>query len=173
MSSVRMRPTFQLETKMSAIDAMKCIQASFRKSKLPDDPDQNRNSFYNGQFAGDHAMISIVDSKRHFWSPWMHLEIRANDTGQQIFGRFSPHPSIWTGFMFSYLSIGVIVFFAIMFGVSQQLSGQSPWAYYVIPIGLIIAMILWFAAKAGQNLAQDEMQTMKSVLEHCLENPAL
>ena len=70
--------------------------------------------------------------------------------------------------MFSYLSIAVIIFFALMFGISQQLSGQSPWAYFTIPVGLILAAILWFASKAGQKLAQAEMQQLLGMLESCL-----
>jgi len=150
---------------------MACIQKSLTAQAASADPENDRCGIYKGQFTGRHAMISIIESKRHFWSPWMNLEIRETDTGRHVFGRFSPHPSIWTGFMFAYLAIAAIVSFAAMFGLSQQLSGQPPWAYYIIPIGLIIATILWFAAKAGQNLANDEMQQMKASIEECLNNP--
>lgn len=171
MSTVQMRPTFLLETELSAQETMRCVKESFSKSQSPaeNDASSDASCIYCGQFARDHAMISIVESERHFWSPWMHVEIRGAESGHHVFGRFSPHPSIWTGFMFSYLAIGVIVFFAAMFGVSQQLSGQSPWAYYIIPAGLLIALILWFAAKAGQKLALDEMREMKSRIERCLQ----
>ena len=147
---------------------MRCIQSAFTGLPTGEESNDASTQPYRGQFAGDHAMISIVESERHFWSPWMHLEVRVGDAGPTVFGRFSPHPSIWTGFMFSYLSIAVIAFFAAMFGVSQQLSGQSPWAYYVIPGVLLLALILWFAAKTGQNLAQDEMKQMKARVEACL-----
>lgn len=168
MSTVRMRPTFFLDSPKAAEETMLCIKRAFVDSVETNPPTDSSNADYQGQFAGDHAMISIVESKRHFWSPWMHLEIRERESGRIVFGRFSPHPSIWTGFMFAYLAIAVIVFFATMFGISQQLSAQTPWAYYVIPGGGLLAIILWFAAKTGQNLAQQEMRQMKAKVEACL-----
>jgi len=113
-------------------------------------------------------MISIVESKRHFWSPWMHLEIRNDSQRRMVAGRFSPHPSIWTGFRFSFLGIGSLVFVAALFGISQQLSGQSPWAYIFIPIGLSVIALLWFISRTGQKLAREEMEQMKSRIEECL-----
>ena len=168
-TTVRMRPTFSLETHLSAENTMRCIKESFCK-KSEADADDGPASIYRGQFVGNHAMISIVESRRHFWSPWMHLDIRETESGRHVFGRFSPHPSIWTAIMFTYLAIAAIVSFALMFGISQQLSGQPAWAYYVIPIGLIVALILWLAAKAGQKLAEDQMQEMKTRIENCLVN---
>jgi hypothetical protein len=153
-----MRPTFSLETELSSKEVMRCLQQTFQQN-----PQE-----YEGQFTRDHAMISYEVSKRHFWSPWLQLECRENEGLRELFGRFSPHPSIWTGFMFSYLSIGVIVFFAAMFGVSQQLSNQSPWAYYVIPVAISIATGLWIASQFGQRLAQVEMMQLKSRVEECL-----
>ncbi len=160
MSAVQMRPTFLLETPLPTAELMRRIRD--RVANSADD--------YHGQFTSNHVMISLTPSKRHFWSPWMNLEVRDADQVRQIFGRFSPHPSIWTAFMFSYLSIAVIIFFALMFGISQQLSGQSPWAYFTIPLGVLLAAVLWFASKAGQKLAQVEMQQLRGMLETCLTN---
>ena len=158
MSIAQMRPTFSLETEMSAEDVMQCIRASV--TEVPEK--------YQGQFTSHHAMISIGESKRRFWSPWLNLEVRDDQPRRQIFGQFSPHPSIWTGFMFSYLAIAVLMFFFVILGISQQIAQQSPWAYGFIPLGLLIAFLLWFASKAGQKLAQAEMAQLKSSIETCL-----
>lgn len=142
MSAIRMRPTFLLETTLPISEVMQ----RFRDRVASSSPD------YHGQFATNHAIVSLALSQRHFWSPWLNLEIKDCENVRQVFGRFSPHPSIWTAFMFSYLAIAVITFFALIFGVSQQLSGQLPWAYLTIPLGLMIATILWLASRAGQKL---------------------
>ena len=73
---------------------------------------------------------------------------------------------------FSYLAIAVLMFFAAIFGMSQQLSGQTAWAYYFIPCGILIATILWFASKTGQKLAHSEMVRMKVSVEQCLDRIA-
>ncbi len=158
MTVAQMRPTFLLESEMSDKDIMQCIRCSV--SECPDD--------YQGRFTSHHAMISIGDSKRRFWSPWLHLEIRNEATSRHVFGRFSPHPSIWTGIMFSYLAISVLIFFALMLGISQQMASQSAWAYYFVPILLLVALLIWIASKIGQNLAQSEMAQMKLKIQECL-----
>ncbi len=158
MSVAQMRPTFLLDTRLSDEEVMGCI-----KQGLADCPED-----FHGQFTRQHAMISIDESKRHFWSPWMHLEIRDGNPNRAVFGRFSPHPSIWTGFMFSYLSLVVLIFFSAMLGISQQMTGLVPWGYYLIPAWLLVAGILWLVSKVGQNLARDEMQFMKESVEACL-----
>lgn len=163
MSAVQLRPTFLLESELSSEHVVQRIRDSFSNH-----PDVTTPGPYQGRFTGRHAMISIVESKRHFWSPWMHLEIRNDSQRRMVAGRFSPHPSIWTGFIFSFLGIGSLVFFAALFGISQQLSGQSPWAYVFIPIGLSIIALLWFISKTGQKLAHEEMEQMKSRIEECL-----
>ena len=158
MSAPRMRPTFELETHREPVVIMSCIQGAVGES-----------SQFEGQFTRHHAMVSIERSKRHFWSPWLHLDIR-NENGQRLlFGRFSPHPSIWTGFMFAYLALAVLAFFAVVFGLSQQMAGQTPWAYYAVPVCALVAVGLWLAAQAGQKLAQKEMADLKLLIESCLK----
>ncbi len=155
MSVPRMRPTFRLDTDISPDVLMQRIRGAVFDSA---------NDFV-AQFADRQAMISIHPAKRHFWSPWLHLDVRTEEAGNLVAGRFSPHPSIWTGFMFSYLAIGVLVFFCVMLGVSQQLAGQSPWAYYGVPVGGFLAAGLWFAAQAGQKLADGQMHELKTLIE--------
>lgn len=163
MSAVELRPTFLLNTKLSEEEASQRIRQSFAAV------DQSTGPNYHGQFNGRHAMISIDETQRHFWSPWLHLEVRDDSPSQSVVaGRFSPHPSIWTAFMFSFFAIGCVTLFAGMFGVSQQMSGQSPWAYFVIPVGLIVALVLWFISKTGQKLAHAEMEQMRARVESCL-----
>lgn len=159
MVAIQARPTFLLETELSESEIMPRIKDSI--SKLSDQ--------LEGQFTSQHAMICFTESKRHFWSPWVQLEIRSEEQCRQVFGRFTPNPAIWTAFIFAWLAIGVLVFFAIMLGVSQQLTGLSPWAYFAVPVGAAIAFALWLASQAGQKLAHQEMHLMKSMIEECLQ----
>ncbi len=76
--------------------------------------------------------------------------------------------------MLTHLAIGISLFFAVMVGVAQQLSGASPWAYGVIPIGLLVALGLWFLSQDGQRLAHQEMTQMRLRIEQDLaENKLL
>jgi len=162
MSVTQMRPTFSLETKMSAEEVIHCARLFV----------EERQAEYQGLFTVTHAMISIKESKRHFWSPYLHLELREEDSQKHVFGRFSPHPSIWTGFMFAYLVIVVLIFFSSIWGVAQLLLGNSPWAFYLIILEVLLAVVLWFGSKTGQKLAYDEMVLMKQTIESCIREKA-
>lgn len=174
MSAALLRPTFNFESKMSEEELTRRIRASF---SLAGDEDQKSDSKklvgsksgFQGRFARGHAMISIDESKRHFWSPWLHLEIRDNEDKRIVEGRFSPHPSIWTAVVFSFLSVACLSFFAAIFGMSQQLMGQTPWAYCFILLGLFAGVVLWFVSKTGQKLAHGEMEEMRSRIKDCLD----
>jgi hypothetical protein len=122
----------------------------------------------NGQFTGRHALISIVDSKRHFWSPWLSLEVADDNQGCEISGRFSPHPSVWTAFIFAYLSLAVLSFFSVIFGMSQQLVGQTPWGYWLLLVFVVLGISLWSASQVGQKLADADMRKLKSIVSNCV-----
>ena len=160
MSQAQMRPTFLLETDRSLDEVLGCVKQALSQEV----------GRYHGRFAGEHAMISIDESRRHFWSPWLHLEVRELEDKREVFGRFSPHPSIWTGFMMTYLAIATAMFFALMLAFSQMMIGHSPWAFLAIPLGLFIAGMLWIASQAGQRLAQEEMRGLTLLIEGCVEH---
>ncbi|QEG21881.1 hypothetical protein [Mariniblastus fucicola] len=158
MTTIRFRPTFNLVSERQRGELEQRL-----RSAVADHDD------VSGQFKDGHASISIVDSKRHFWSPWLNLELREIDDQNHLFGRFSPHPSIWTAIMFSYLAVGVLTFFSAIVGWSQQLAGERPFGYYLIPVWILIAVGLWLVSQVGQQLALREMQMMKQMILDSLE----
>ena len=170
MSAAQLRPTFSFESPLSEEELIRRIRTSFsiQEDEHAEKADTRSSSEYHGRFARGHAMIAINESKRHFWSPWMHLEIRQEEDHRIVEGRFSPHPSIWTGVIFSFLAIACLSFFAVILGMSQQLMGQTPWAYGLILVGICAAVSLWFFSKTGQKLAQEEMEEMRSRIERSL-----
>ena len=154
MSGPIFRPTFSLHTAMT--DAEFAAQT---QSLIDEQSDR-----IEGQVARDHALVTFVESERHFWSPWLHLELRKINAQRRVYGRFSPHPSIWTAFMFSYLSLAVISFFAAIIGTAQRMAGESTWAFWAIPCCIAMAIALWLASRTGQKLAHDQMDEMTKLI---------
>jgi hypothetical protein len=119
-----------------------------------------------GRAAGNHLMLVIPIKDRHFWSPWLNIEAQENDLPNpniHIKGRFSPNPSVWTGFMMVYSSLAVLAFLATMFAVAQLVMNNPPWAlYFLIPIILIAAAMYW-SSLIGQKIAHDQMQLLYRV----------
>lgn len=160
MTTTRFRPTFSIATQLTSSEFVGRL-----KSKVNSLPEE-----FQGQFTADHALISIVERKRHFWSAWLHLEVRCHESGNEVFGRFSPHPNVWTGFMFSYFALLIATFFSLVIGVAQQLAGEPCWVLFLIPLWLVIGLSLWTGSQMGQRLAVDEMARLQKVVRECLEN---
>ena len=162
MSSPNPRPSFCLPTDLSDDEVVRRLSESLAKSA-----DQ-----VSAKFKSHHGILTVVETERHFWSPWLHLEIRETNGTRELFGRFSPHPSIWTGFVFTYLAMMVLTFFSVMIGVSQLLARQVAFGFWLIPVWLGVCVCLWIASQVGQRLAQDEMRLLKSLTEDAIEHGA-
>ena len=145
-----MRPSFRIEFPIESDLALD------RLSSLVDDHDYP----IEGRIAGNHLMLVIPPSRRHFWSPWLHIDIREDEPGSIVKGRFSPNPSVWTGFMLTYIALGTIVFFMVMFAVSQWIMNNPPSVLMFVPIPVVIAVIMYWSSLIGQKIAHDQMREL-------------
>jgi hypothetical protein len=148
-----MRPTFRIEFPLEDQEAI------HKLSTLLDDADFP----ISGRIAGNHLMLVIPPESRHFWSPWLNIEVYQLETGSAIKGRFSPNPSVWTGFMFTYISLATLSFFAAMFGVAQWMMNKPPAAAKLIPLFIILAVLIYWASLIGQKFAQAQMHELYDV----------
>ncbi|MEL7498303.1 MAG: hypothetical protein AAFN77_11890 [Planctomycetota bacterium] len=160
LTTHRFQPTFSIETS---------LQSNQFVARLKHAVDEQSTEFM-GRFTNDHALVAIVESDRHFWSPWLHLDVRRHESGNSVFGRFSPHPNIWTAFKFSYLGLLIATFFSFIGGWSQILAGESCWGFYLIPFWVVVGVLLWVASQVGQRLAIEEMERLKTLVQLCLES---
>ena len=160
MSGINFRPDFQFQSPVSPVDAHDAVVSAVEAA-----PELGVKT------VGDHFVIRIDESQRHFWSPWLNLEIRKAESGSGslVHGRFSPHPSIWTGFMFAWLAVFVLFFFSLVVGFSQQMIESRPWGYYLLPVWVVIGVGLWLGSRAGQRLSHDEMQRMKQLVDQAVQ----
>lgn len=105
------------------------------------------------------------------WSPWLEIDVSPNEGGTRIGARFSPHPSVWTGFAFGYLTLGVVCLVALTIVVSGEMleGGEQRWAWWLVG-GAAVAMIaMWGVSMIGQRLAHDQMQTLRTNLDRAIE----
>lgn len=117
----------------------------------------------------DHAVLCMDESVRHFWSPWLTLDVAAEDGETHVFGRFSPHPSVWTGFAFCYLTLTVIGFFSLIFVAALRMSGGGQaWVGVIAPLCALVALALWWASQVGQRLAHAQMMTLRDCVDAAL-----
>lgn len=145
-----MRPTFTIEFPLPTREAIERLSVLVSDRDYPID----------GRIAGNHLMLVIPPARRHFWSPWLNIEVNPCDAGSSVKGRFSPNPSVWTAFMLTYIALGTLVFFAAMFGVSQWMMDKTPSALplALVPIG--IGLVMYWASLIGQRIANEQMNEL-------------
>jgi hypothetical protein len=121
----------------------------------------------------DHVVLCMDEDVRHFWSPWLMMDVQAEADTTHLFGRFSPHPSVWTGFAFCYLTLSVVGFFSLIFTAALHMSGSGhAWVGLIAPLCALIALALWWASQIGQRLAQAQMLTLRECVAAAVNAPA-
>ena len=156
----RLRPRFVLPISLSPDSASERLEGLLRSEE----------GKVIGQSVKHHLMLSLRGKQRHFWSPWLQLEVRS-EIGQdetRVYGRFSPSPSIWMGFALAYLTLGTVSLFAVTFAISQWMIDRAPSALWAVPVCAAIALAMWTATRIGQGMAADEMAELQQAVEDCL-----
>ncbi len=120
-----------------------------------------------------HLVVAFKQEHRHFWSPWLVLDLETRDDADgagitRVIGRFSPHPTVWTGYTFTYLALGVIAFFSSVFAFSQHSLGGSPSSLWGLLASAVMAAGLLWSSWVGQRLAREQMIELRRHLEMAL-----
>ena len=158
MSLPRIAPVFTMDVDGSVDQIMQRLQMLTGKD----------SGALTGSVAGNHMTLTVRPSDRHFWSPWLHIELTEHDGKTHFRGRFTPHPSVWTGFAFSYFSLFIIAAFAAVWGTSQWMLEHRPSAFWVALFCVIGVVLLWWSAQVGQRLAREQMHTIRDAVEDLL-----
>ena len=153
-TSLSLRPTFDLDLEIPADQAAHRLGAIIGAGDGP----------IVGETVGNHLMLALARRDRHFWSPWLTIEIQPDDQRTRIHARFHPHPNVWTGYMLGYLGVGTATTFAAIFGFVQLTLGHTPWALWIAAIGILAALVMWLAARVGQGLAQEQMEILDTAV---------
>ncbi|MFK8111617.1 MAG: hypothetical protein AB8B91_05430 [Rubripirellula sp.] len=158
-SPPKMQPTFKVDLPISAEDAIAKLRATIERSELRD----------HVVAAGMCLDYHISRREQRFWSPHLSVQISSFESGCQMFGRFSPRPEIWTMFMAIYGVLLIVMFAATIFGSVQLLLSHSPWAFLLIPLGVLLIAGLHLASLVGQGLSADQMDLLRSRLDRTME----
>ncbi len=156
---MKIRPTFSIEVADSGPDPIMAVRQAVATEPT-----------IEGQFRAGHAMLAIRPDQRHFWSPWLHLDIRKSEDRNVLFGRFSPHPTIWTAYVFAYGTLAILSSFSLVFGASQYLAKAWPSAILAFPICIVVAVALWITAQIGQRMAHEEMHRMRDLVQNAVQS---
>jgi hypothetical protein len=107
-----------------------------------------------------HIILKVPTAERHYWSPQLSLELEAHHGGTLIRGLFGPKPAVWTMFMFLYAAVGFFTLMGLIFGLSQMMIDQTPWALWSFPAGVGIILIIYMVARAGRAIGSEQMHML-------------
>lgn len=159
----RMRPTFTRALPWPRDDAVTRLRAA-----LADDP----GLVGRWQGKGRWAEIHVPGPQRRLWSP--HLSLRLDEEGGEtrLFGRFAPHPEVWTFFMFLYVGIAFLGVFGGVLGWVQHASGEAAWGLRGFWLGVPALLLIHLASWVGQGLGQEQMAGLAADLHRVLDRAA-
>jgi hypothetical protein len=163
MRRPRVRPTFELNVDLSAREVVARITSHLADASASVEPVMIRDD-----------IVELVphSSEVHSWSPQLRLELSEVERHTLIRARFSAHPHVWT----LYLAIHAVGAFgtigAAVWGISQHLAGQSPWAFWALPIAPFLAALVWALAFVGQGLGAEQMYALRRFVEDAVATPA-
>ncbi len=169
--SLALRPSFSVDLTCPSREAIERLVAGLgtghvqlRRSRVPG----------GGKEAGprdnDHLVVTAPAAEQRFWSPWLTVDIAPLGALTRVHARFSPHPSVWTGFAFGYLTLGFVLAVALVIAASGALvpGGEQPWALWLAG-GVALALAgMFIAAHIGQRMAREQMEQLRGELERAL-----
>lgn len=153
MAAHLVRPRFEIEFVSSPDEVMAEI-----RNRLPDCP------HCTGMSVGRHAELFVPDSERRVWSPWLSVTAHENDGGTALTGRFAPHPSIWTFYLFCSFGLGFALLVGTTWGYAQWATEKTPWALLSFPAVIISGIGLYLVSQLGQRLSADQMDHLRNAV---------
>jgi hypothetical protein len=155
MATPRVRPRFELELADTPETVMHRLRA-----RLRDCPD------CTGSSVGNHAELFVAATDERLWSPWLSVTAEdGNDGGAVVRGRFGPHPSVWTLYMFLSFALGFGLLVGTTWGYAQWVMEMHPWALYSVPLIAVLSILLYAVSLTGQRLGAKQMGDLRVTLE--------
>ena len=157
MSAPRVRPRLELEIGCDPDSLMERL-----RERLPNCPN------CTGVSVGRHAELFVPDADRRLWSPWLSITADEADGGAVLRGRFAPHPSVWTFYLFLAFAFAFALLVGTTWGYAQWATNTTPWALIAVPLVMILGIALYLASQIGQRLGSEQMIQLRAALEELI-----
>ncbi len=161
MSGDLLRPTFELMSDIDDAGVAAQLKSGF--ARLGDGVESR-------WARGDrHALLAVARAERRWWSPWLHVDVRrAEAGGTLVFGRFTPNPALWTGYMLCLIALLAIALFALALALAQMTLEWPAWGWWLFAGSLVAAGGLVGGARVAQRLAAAQMRELHRLVEDAL-----
>jgi hypothetical protein len=154
------RPTFTLPLAPPRDEAIEAIREGF--TETPELAGRWRGK-------GRWAELYLPESERRIWSPYLSIRLDDEPSGCTLYGRFAPHPEVWTFFMFLYFLVAFLVLFGSTLAYVQWSSGEAAWGLWALWVGVPVLGLIHVASIVGERLGRDQMVRLRDELERVLD----
>jgi H+/Cl- antiporter ClcA len=133
---------------------------------------KEKSNDYAIKVKGNHVWISIIGSKKRYWSPHLHLELEPkNDNETHIRGLFGPDQALWTLFMFLHFIIaGIFIVFCGIAYSNYVLKSSTTFDFIVMSLMIAVWILLYFIAKQIRKNGNEQMNALEAKFLEILES---
>lgn len=169
MFSFRVRPRIRRFTNYPVDAVLECFYEVLESNEFSLDSTLLKN----------HVLVKIPDEIHHYWSPELQLEVSENymredeyadhKENTMIRGFIGPKSTVWTMFIFIYITFGDLALFGIVLGSSQQILDQATNGYWYAILGGIGLVITFVASQIGQKMAEEQTKLFLNLIEKAFD----
>jgi hypothetical protein len=160
MKAPLIRPTFTVPLTVSREEATEALRLRLQER-------EDLAGLWRGK--GRWVDVYVPESERRIWSPYLSVRLDEENGTCSVFGRFAPHPEVWTFFMFVYFLVTFLVLFGATLGYVQWVSDEPAWALRTVWVGVPILLLCHLASFVGSRLGQEQMLELRAVMDELLE----
>lgn len=158
--SIALRPKFEVESKNSVEKILE--KAKALKKELKSD--------YQIKIIDEHLYFYFSKEKRKYYSPFLHLELEANEDKTTVKGLFGPEQLLWTLFMFLHFIIaGLFLVFSMMAYTHWLLKQSIVLDVVVISFMVVFWILLYFIARINREKGVPQMHELEDLMYKVLE----
>ena len=158
--SIALRPRFEVELKKSVEQILE--KAKQLKTELKAD--------YQIKIIDEHLYFYFSKEKRKYYSPFLHLELEANEDRTTVKGLFGPEQLLWTLFMFLHFIIaGLFLVFAMMAYTHWSLNQSIVLDVVVMTFMVVFWILLYVIARINREKGVPQMHELEDLMYKVLE----
>ena len=158
--SIALRPRFEVESKKSVEQILE--RAKNLKSELKSD--------YQIKIIDEHLYFYFSKEKRKYYSPFLHLELEANEDITTVKGLFGPEQLLWTLFMFLHFIVaGLFLVFSMMAYTHWSLNQSIVLDIVVMTFMVVFWILLYVIARINREKGVPQMHELEDLMYKVLE----
>ena len=158
--SIALRPKFEVESKKTVAEILE--RAKTLKSELKSD--------YQIKIIDEHLYFYFSKEKRKYYSPFLHLELEANEGKTTVKGLFGPEQLLWTLFMFLHFIVaGLFLVFSMMAYTHWSLNQSIVLDVVVMTFMVVFWILLYVIARINREKGVPQMHELEDLMYKVLE----